>query len=127
MKVYDTSGTLHNWTPKSNPRFNKSSYHTSALEVLKKIYPLDSTLEEVAVPGEHLFLDIFIPSRKLVVEVNGEQHYKFNSHFYESENAFYQAKQRDLVKVEWCKLNGFDLVVLDYNNNDKWEQLILER
>lgn len=127
MKVYDTSGKLHKWSPTSNPRFNASSYHVKALELLKNLYPLDFIIEEAAVPGENLYLDFFIPSRQLVVEVNGEQHYKFNSHFYATEFEFQKAKNRDNLKKTWCELNNFDLVVLDYNNHDKWESLIIER
>lgn len=127
MKVYDTSGKLHNWTPKSNPRFRPSSYHESALALVRQLYSVDQILEEVYLPGENMYLDIFLPSRKLAVEIQGEQHYKFNNHFYKHEDDFRKAQMRDKRKAEWCNINGIDLVTLDYNNESEWERLIISR
>lgn len=128
MKVYDTTGKLHNWNPKSNPRFKKSTYHTNALALLKSLYPLDQILEEVSVPGEQMFLDLYLPGRKLVIEVNGQQHYEYNSHFYADKSEWRQAVLRDKRKQEWCEINGLDLVVLGYNEDEQqWKRNIIDR
>lgn len=128
MIIYDTCGKEHNWTPKGGPRKKRSSYHLAAMKLIKSIYPMDNILEEVSVPGERLFLDIFLPVRRLVIEVNGQQHYEFNSHFYDDKLDFGAAQGRDKRKQEWCEINEIELVVLDSKDDEQhWQQLILER
>jgi very-short-patch-repair endonuclease len=78
---------------------------------LSQQYPYDQIFEEVYVLGENLYLDFFIPSLKLVVEVNGRQHETFVPHFHGTKRDFILQQQRDRRKAEWCLKNGFEFRV----------------
>ncbi len=110
---------------------NASKPHIRARELLKKIYPLTSFSEEVPLIGifkERLILDFYIHAQRLAVEVAGQQHYKFNSHFYANRQAFCRAQARDRSKIEWCRINEIDLVELpDNESNEQWERRIRGR
>lgn len=58
-------------------------------------------------------LDIFIPSRKLAIEVQGEQHYKPVA-FFGGDDAFAYRKQLDELKYEKCKNHGIELLEWPY-------------
>jgi hypothetical protein len=63
-----------------------------------------------------------------MVEVQGEQHYKFNNHFFDNKLEFYRAQARDRLKEEWCVTNHFFLIQLPYNETDeKWLERIRDR
>ena len=101
----------------------KSSLHLRAREILIRLFPCDKVLEEVRLPGSgkesSLVADFFIPSKCLVVEVQGEQHNKYTSFFHEDKFGFIRAKMRDSNKKEWCRMNNIDLVELPYNESDE--------
>lgn len=104
---------------------NKSKYHILAREVIKRIYPSLKLAEEVHIPGlkTPMYLDFFMPLMKIAVEVQGEQHYKFNSFFHVNKMEFFQAKSRDRMKKSWCELNDISIVELPYNETEEqWEE-----
>ena len=131
MKVVGLNGVLHNlkfgkyYGRKSS---NASKLHKEARILLKNKFPVNIILEEVILPGSsdkrNLSADFFIVDLQLIVEVHGEQHYKFNSLYYKTMSDFYQAKRRDRDKKEWADINGITLIVLPFNEKDKWEGLI---
>ena len=90
--------------------YQKSKFQTKIGEELKKEYPLENIYQEVYIPGEKFYLDFFIPSRYLVVEVQGKQHELHTRFFHKTKIDFNNQKNRDLRKMEWCILNGFKLV-----------------
>lgn len=111
-------------------RKNKvSKYHKQARELLKELYPSDSIIEELTLPGTKtkrpLYADFFIPRLKTVVEVHGEQHYTYNTFFYSSKMEFFLAKRRDSIKKQWCEHNDIIYVELPYNESrEQWKQRI---
>ena len=82
------------------------------------------TFEEVSLPGCGLYLDIFMPSISLAIEVHGRQHYEFVPFFHKTKMDFLLARKRDRDKIEWCELNDIVLVSLPYNEEDRWKSLI---
>ncbi len=110
----------------------RSKLHKKAYDLLEKFYPYDTILEEVTLPGskdqfgkKSLRADMFLPARRILIEVHGEQHYKFNKFFFKNKLHFYRAKARDLDKREWCHLNDIEFIVLNYNEDlDEWERKI---
>ncbi len=112
-------------------RENASKLHMRARTLLKEIFPLSMIFEEIPLVGtfkQVLYLDLYLHTQRLAVEVHGEQHYKFNSFFYENRQAFARAQSRDRTKIEWCKLNNIDLVELPYDESDReWEFRIRNR
>lgn len=134
MKVVGLDGREYHW--KLSKRFgkknsNSSNLHKIARKLLKKLFPVNIILEEVVLPGsshnKSLSADFVIVSLNLMVEVHGEQHYKFNNFYYKTISDFHQARRRDNNKREWAELNGLTLVVLPFNQIDKWEELINDR
>jgi hypothetical protein len=124
LRVKDTKGREHpfnigNYVVSLNDTRPRSDLHLRARAILKAEYQTDVILEEVPVPGEHLFLDFFLPLRKLVIEVHGEQHYRFNSFFHTSKQDFLASKQNDRRKQQWAEINNFSLTVLPYDERDE--------
>ena|SRR5688572_25273211 len=100
-----------------------SHLHQRARSLLNEMFPLERILEEVVLPGTGgLSADFFVPMKKLVIEVQGQQHYKFIQHFHKSETDFKKSIQRDENKMQWCKLNNICLVSLPYSEtDDEWK------
>lgn len=130
MIVIDLSGRKHkiNLYPYlQSKREERSSYHLQVRSLLKEVFPTLSVAEEVYIPGEHLYLDFFIPQKRIAVEVHGEQHFSFNNFFYKNNLEFLQAKRRDSVKQEWCELNNIKLIILSYKENEiEWQRKLTD-
>ena len=136
MKTRGLDGQVHNWklhgyvvrASESRPR---SKLHLKARTILKDIFPTVQILEEVATPitrTEKLFFDFYINTVKLVVEVHGQQHYKFNTLFHSSAQDFANQRKRDRRKAEWCEYNNITYVELPYNEDeDQWRFRINQR
>jgi hypothetical protein len=107
----------------------RSSLHKAARELLNELYPTSPVLEEVPLPGSgQLKADFYLSRQKLMVEVHGEQHYKFNKHFHGTKANFIDACKRDANKQEWCQINNIKLVVLPHwEDVDGWRTRIRER
>jgi len=65
--------------------------------------------------GTRLFFDFCIPSLKVMIEVQGQQHYKFIRFFHGMIENFYKSNARDNLKQEWCGKNGYTLVYFKYD------------
>jgi hypothetical protein len=106
----------------------KSSLHLLARKLVKEFYPVDIILEEVTLPIYNdrvnvLYADFLVPSRKIIIEVHGEQHYIFNPFFHKNKIEFAKAKVRDSIKKEWCELNSITLLELPYNESEQqWRE-----
>jgi very-short-patch-repair endonuclease len=126
MKVKDLSGRIHSWnltgcTPSRLASRPRSDLHLKTRQLMQEEFKNDPILEEVAIPGEQLFLDFYLPKRKMAVEAQGEQHYKFIKHFHGDIMGFKKQKQNDVRKREWCEINGIILITLSYSENiDEW-------
>jgi hypothetical protein len=48
---------------------------------------------------------------KFLIEFNGQQHYIFKSNFHKNEKSFSDQKNRDNLKIEYCKNNNIQLPV----------------
>ena len=113
----------------------RSKLHILARKILKEQFPYDTILEEVPLPGSHkpsrkstLYVDFFIPSYSLAVEVHGRQHFEFVAHFHGNKQGFRKSKARDRDKSNWLKNNDIDLIVLSYSGTeDEWRESIINR
>jgi hypothetical protein len=128
MQIKDLDGIAHNWILTGSMArgkiTNRSSYHLLARENIVKKFPTLQILEEVPIPirkSETLYLDFYLPLKKLCIEVHGEQHYKFVSFFHNNMLAFLKAQKRDKEKEEWCEINNIKHIVLPhYETTDQW-------
>jgi hypothetical protein len=122
---------MHTWNPKSGGGA-KSKLHKKAKIILKDCFPYDTIYEEVSLPGTKtssrrsiLRADFYIPSRNLIVEVNGEQHFVFNKFHYKDKLSFFRAQARDRDKKEWCNINEIRIIEFDYNEGeDDWRRKV---
>lgn len=130
MKVKDLQGKRHSWNltgyvPKGTDSRPRSNPHIRARHLLKDEFPTDSILEEVPLPGTKLLCDFFLPIHRLMIEVQGRQHFEFVKHFHGTMKGFLEAKQRDAVKAEWCAINNITLIELrDDDDDDRWREII---
>ena len=99
----------------------RSKLHILARKILKEEFPYDTILEEVPLVGSHkpsrkstLYVDFFIPSHSLAIEVHGRQHFEFVAHFHGDRKGFRKSKARDRDKENWLQNNNIDLNVLSY-------------
>jgi hypothetical protein len=127
MKVRDLSGKYHVLNLAkyvNNRRVNASQLHINAVSFLRLIYPALQILEEVHIPGENLYLDIYIPAMKTAVECQGAQHSEFNKFFHRrNPKNFANARARDERKKEWCDLNNIRIVYFyDGEDENQWQK-----
>jgi hypothetical protein len=131
LKVIGINGKEYVWNlskydVKANNTRKRSKYHLRARSLLKEIYHSYRILEEVKLPGSTathrkgvLYLDFYIPQIKKAFEVHGQQHYDFSPFFHKSKADFVLSQAKDEDKIEWCRLNDIDIVILKYSDNDQ--------
>lgn len=137
MRVIGINGKEYVWNLSEYDIFyddkrKRSKYHIRARSLLKEIFNSYRILEEVKLPGSTeihrrsvLYLDFFIPTINLAIEVHGQQHYDYNPFFHKSKADFLKSKARDEDKIDWCKLNNIKLITLKYSESeDEWRQRI---
>lgn len=117
MKLTDVYGreisidvSHRSYPPRTTHRSNRQM---GVFTIIKEIYPSDIVLEEFTIPGSRMSLDFFIPSRRLAIEVQGEQHIKFIKYFHGNraiDKSFAEQKMRDASKNLWCENNKIRLV-----------------
>lgn len=135
MIVQLVGGGEANWKPHLQKKMlieneNKSTGHLMARSLLKELYPTIKILEEVNFPltnKEWGFFDFFLPLLKIALEVQGGQHYKYNSHFHASYRDFLWQQKRDKEKRLWCKINDIQLIELDARKGtEEWKNQITQ-
>lgn len=63
--------------------------------------------------GHKLRLDFFLENN-IALEFQGEQHYKFNSHFYKSNKDFKKRQEYDRYKIGYCLANKIKLYIIPF-------------
>jgi len=113
VKIYDGSEiniNLKKYLLKET--YQRSKFQTRIKEQLKEEYPSDNIYEEVYIPIEKFYLDLFIPSRQLVIEIQGKQHSMHIKFFHKTKIDFNNQKNRDERKINFCLLNNFKFVAV---------------
>lgn len=135
MDIVGLDSKIYKWNPiNSEGDFTScSSYHSSARVIIKQVFPFDIILEEVSLPGtrtrahDSLRADFYLPKRKIMIEIHGEQHYKQNSMFHADESEFKIGQLKDRNKRLWCEQNNINYVELPYNHTKKqWENALCQ-
>ena len=129
MLVYDLENNETKWqmagkevTLDTRPR---SALHVKARGLIKERFPTLLVLEEVPIKTHRtktLYLDFYLPLRKLVVEVHGQQHYKYSSQFHSTALEFLKQQKNDEEKILWCEINGIEILVLPYDTQKDWKE-----
>jgi len=58
-----------------------------------------------------MFVDIYFPSLKLCIELNGPQHYNWPNRFHRTKKAFEEQLKRDKLKKKLLKEHGYTVIV----------------
>jgi len=137
LKVRGINGKEYVWNLTGYGVFDddsrkRSKYHIKARHLLKEIFHSYRILEEVKLPGSTelhrksvLYLDFYIPSIKLAIEVHGEQHYEYSPFFHKTKADFLKGKARDEDKIAWCELNDINIIILKYSESEhEWRERI---
>ena len=129
MNVIGLDGRNYHWKVKSKVRSNASKPHIRCRELLKQLFPLDQIIEEIYLPGAgKLYLDFYLPLRKLAIEVDGRQHVKYIPHFHGTKLNFFKSLRRDDKKRHWCELNNIILIKLEQDEkDDDWRRKLSGR
>ena len=132
MDVVDLDNIVHKWSLKGHiakgSMKNKSSLHLQTRALIKEIFPTLQILEEVGIPirrNEALYLDFYLPLKKMCIEVHGEQHYKFVQFYHNNTMGFLKHKKRDAQKKEWCEKNDITYIELPYNEIENWKERLI--
>ena len=89
----------------------KSGIQKTVKNVLYDNWFADVVFEEFPVAGTRLTFDFFNATRNIAVEVDGNQHYKYNKFFHSnSRQNFLSQLQRDEKKEYFCEINNIVLL-----------------
>jgi hypothetical protein len=69
--------------------------------------------------------DFYIPSKNMIIEYHGEQHYKYVKFFHSTIEGFNKHKQRDQIKAQYCKDNNIELLVIPFSDYKNIPEIIL--
>ena len=108
----------------TSTRYVRKKYHSheiSLAKIIEKFYGPKEVITgyhplwAVSKKGALLEFDIYIPSKNLLIEYNGEQHYRFIACFHGTKTRFVEQQRRDRKKQKLAKKNNFKLVVFKYD------------
>ena len=89
----------------------KSGIQKTVKNVLYDNWFADVVFEEFPVAGTRLTFDFFNATRNIAVEVDGNQHYKYNKFFHSnSRQNFLSQLKRDEKKECFCEINNIELI-----------------
>lgn len=66
--------------------------------------------------------DFYLPNynnRQVIIEFNGEQHYKFIKHFHKNRLGFLKNQEHDRRKISYCLANNIDIYIIPFWEIDK--------
>lgn len=104
----------------------RSKFQFNVKQFLKPYWQYDVVFEELPVLGSRMSLDIYNASKKIAIEVDGDQHYSFNKFFHGSRGNFLSQIKRDDTKDSFCEVNDITLVRVLYKDKlslDLFEKL----
>ncbi len=89
----------------------KSGIQKDVKNVLFNHWFADVVFEEFPVAGTRLTFDFFNASKNIAIEVDGNQHYKYNKFFHSNSRQNFLAQlKRDEKKEYFCELNKIKLI-----------------
>ncbi len=89
----------------------KSGIQKDVKNHLKDYWFADVVFEEFPVAGTRMTLDFYNSTQKIAVEVDGNQHYRYNQFFHSnSRQKFLHQLHRDEKKEYFCEINKIKLI-----------------
>jgi hypothetical protein len=109
--VKNLKNSLVKWDAKS-----RSKLQQKVKLFLKSYWQGDVVFEEMKVAGTRLSLDFYNANKKIAIEVQGEQHFKFVPFFHNTRGSYLKQIKRDVKKIEFCELNKIQLIEIFPND-----------
>ena len=107
--VYKSVGKKRiNWSKKS-----RSKLQTQVKVFLKKFWKNHIVYEEFPVYGTRMSVDFLNATKKIAIEVNGQQHSQYVKFFHGSRIYYFKSIKRDVKKAEWLQMNEYVLIELE--------------
>lgn len=94
-----------------------SSYEEKVIEILKKekIHFKREVRFSDLKKGKYRFdFEVYVDGASVLLEIQGEQHYKFVPRFYKSRRDFEAAKERDRRKISYALANDIPLYIIPF-------------
>lgn len=91
----------------------------------KKEYTFSDLIGDIGVPLRFDFAIFKNNSLKMLIEIQGQQHYK-NVPSWGGQEKFDQRKKYDQLKIDYCKLHNIKLKIISYKDNINLKTLGLE-
>lgn len=114
MRMYNVRGKLVsknvskyliNWKGKCRSKFQEA-----VKAFIEPHWGYCIVYEEFPVYGTLMKVDILNSTKKIAIEVNGDQHYSYNKFFHgNSIENYSKSLERDTMKLEWLEKNGYQL------------------
>ena len=98
---------------------SKSKFQFSVKQYLKRYWKNDIVFEEFPIPKTRLSIDFYNCSKKIAVEVQGNQHREYVPYFHGDQHRvkFLQQLKRDDDKMKFCENN--DIILVEIYPEDK--------
>lgn len=94
-----------------------SSYEEKIVKILKsgKVgFKREVSFSDLKKGSYRFDFEIYLPSGRVLLECNGEQHYEYVSRFFKSRRQFEAAKERDRRKISYCLAHDIPLYIVPY-------------
>jgi very-short-patch-repair endonuclease len=93
-------------------------------DLILKSFPMYKYKREKYIKHQNtqLFFDFILPELKLLIEVQGQQHYTYNKLYHKSKEDLQSQKYRDTLKTQWAAENGYKLLCIPYSDIDKLDE-----
>lgn len=90
---------------------SRSKLQFSVKKFLEKYWKNHVVFEEFPVAGTKLTIDFYNATKKIAIEVQGQQHRKYVPFFHGGyKNNYINQLRRDKQKADYCVINDIDLV-----------------
>ena len=119
MRLYNVRGRLQSknvnkylidWDAKC-----KSKIQKKVKDFFRRHWESHVVYEEFPVFGSRLKVDLLNATKRIAVEVQGQQHTSYSKFFHGSRTGYWKSIKRDVTKENWLINNEFQLVEVNYD------------
>ena len=93
--------------------------------IFQKDFFKEKIFDDLKGEKQYLRFDFYIPSKNLLIEYDGEQHFK-PKEIFGGEKEFTKRKRYDKIKTEYAKKNGYKLIRIPFYDFDKIGEILNE-